>query len=87
MGFATRNNALMNIFAARISKAINVANGDYICESNLVRICAKEETTIISSNCKVGEGLLLPQGAIEYFQTEEGEVLTITGSVNISSIM
>lgn len=87
MGFASRNNSLMNIFSVKISKAINIINSDYICESNLIRICAKEETTIISSNCKSGDGLLLPQGTIEYFQTEEGEVLTITGSVNISSIM
>lgn len=43
--YATRDTSLTNILVTKIGKAVNVDNTDYVCESNLVRIVAKEETT------------------------------------------
>lgn len=87
MNRATRNNDLMNIFACKIGKSENIENSDYICKSNLTRIVAIETSiTIKSSFCKDTEGLILPQDSVEYFQTEEGEILTITGKANLTAV-
>ena len=83
---ATRNTSLTNISAVVIGKADDILNSDFICSSNLIRVVAIEESRIRSSNCSTGDGFLIPEGAIEYFQTKEGEILTIEGEVNISSI-
>lgn len=87
MNRATRNNDLMNIFAFKIGKSENIENSDYICKSNLTRIVATEASvTIKSSFCKDTEGLILPKDSVEYFQTKEGETLTITGKANLTAI-
>lgn len=85
---ATRNNDLMNIFASKIGKSENIENTTYNCKSNLTRIVAIDSyITIKSSFCQDTEGLILPQDNVEYFQTEEGEILTIEGKANITAII
>ena len=86
---ASRKTALTNILAVKIGKAVNVENGSFICESNMVRIAAIEDTYIKSSTFSLldsGAGFLIPQGTVEYFQTEQGEELTVNGSANLASI-
>ena len=84
---ASRNTALTNILATKICIANDITDTIYKCSSNLVRICAKTDVILKSSSNNIqGDGLYLPQGSIEYYQVEEGEILTITGTANLSSI-
>lgn len=73
--------------AGPICKGENITNSIYICKSNLIRVVAVEQTTLKTSKFNnEGDGILIPQGTIEYFKVEKGEILTISGSINISSV-
>lgn len=84
---ASRLKSLSNIIFTKVSIGKNITtSGTYTCRSNLVRIVAIEDTIIKSSEIQNGDGILLPKGMREFFQTDVGEILSFTGSVNVSSI-
>lgn len=84
---ATRDNDLTNITACRISIAKDISNTTFECKSNLVRIAAKTDITVKSSNFgSEGDGLFIPMSGVEYFQVNMGEIITIVGSANVASI-
>ena len=85
-GFAQRNMGLVGIPVSKIGVGVNIDSTAYICKTNLVRIYAKTELTIQKTTIHEGVGITMPAGSVEYFAVEEGDVLNIQGSANISSI-
>jgi hypothetical protein len=81
-GFANRNMSLFGITVGRIGIAYNVS-GDFECTSNLIRICASTKLILKSKKYHVGDGLILPEGAVEYFEVEKGDILNIEGTANV----
>lgn len=82
-------NLLLGKFCASIGKGYNLSVSDnFKCITNIVRICALENSYIKSSVCgEDSTGIYLPGGAIEYFKVNVNDVITIiSGSINISSV-
>ena len=82
-------NLLLGKLCASICEGFDLASGEtYTCTTNVIRVAAKEDTYIKSS--VFGEdatGIYLPGGAIEYFEVNINDIITvISGSINISSI-
>ena len=82
-GFANRNMSLFGITVGKIGIGYTVSDTQFECKSNLTRICAITELNVKSSKYSVGDGIVLPQGIVEYFETEQGEVLTIQGNAHL----
>ena len=81
-GFANRNMSLFGITVGRIGIGYNVS-GEFTCTSNLIRVCALDEVNLKCKKDHVGEGIVLPQGGVEYFEVEVGEIIVITGNANV----
>lgn len=74
-----------------MGEAVDIdSSNSYICESNVIRVAALEDT-YISNKTKFPQdsvGIFLPQGGIEYFKVNVGdEIICKSGSVNIYSIL
>lgn len=72
---------LQPIQVAMLNRSVDVANGTYTPRTNLIRVCAIEDTRIKIS--ATDTGVFLPKNTIEYFGVVPAITLTITGSVNI----
>lgn len=84
-----KTNLLLGKLCAGICEGFNKTSGQtHTCTTNVVRIAAKENSYIKSS--LFGEdttGIYLPGGITEYFQVNEGDVITVlSGEINISSV-
>lgn len=55
--------------------------------SGVVRLCALTDCRIwVGRPAKEGDGLFLPEGAVEYFKLDRGDVLEVEGTVNLTDI-
>lgn len=84
-----KTNLLLGKLCAGICEGFDLSSGEtHICTTNVVRIAAKANSYIKSS--VFGEdttGIHLPGGTTEYFQVNEGDVITVlSGEINISSV-
>ena len=86
---APKTNLLLGKLCAGICEGFDkTSNQTFTCTTSIVRIAAKENSYIKSS--VFGEdttGIYLPGGITEYFQVNEGDVITVlSGEINISSV-
>lgn len=82
-------NLLLGKLCSSIGEGFNKNTGEsFICNTNIVRIAAFSNTFIKSSVFNEDStGIYFPEGAIEYFKVNIGDIITVlSGSVNISSI-
>ena len=82
-------NLLLGKLCAGICQGFDLSSGEtHTCTTNVIRVAAKENSYIKSN--VFGEdniGIYLPAGAIEYFEVNVDDIITlISGSINISSI-
>lgn len=55
--------------------------------SGVVRLCAVTACRVWACRpAKEGDGLYLPEGAVEYFELLRGDVLEVEGTVNVTGI-
>ena len=84
-----KTNLLLGKLCAGICEGFDKTfNQTFTCTTNIIRVAAKEDTYIKSS--VFGEdvtGIYLPGNTTEYFQVNEGDVITVlSGEINISSV-
>ena len=72
---------LETIQVAMLTSSEDVINNIYTPKSNLIRICAIEDTRIKIS--ATDTGVFLPKNTVEYFGVIPGSSIEIAGSVNI----
>jgi len=71
-----------------IGLATDVANGTYTCVDEVIRITAITESRVwYRTTTKTGSGLFLPAGSSLDVSTKAGNVIEVTGSINISTYL
>lgn len=87
---SSRTTDIRYTICATLAKAITteVIDTEYTCQSNLIRVCAETDVYIKDKNIHdSSKGILLPKSSVEAFYVYEGEVLTIEGTANVTSIL
>ena len=71
-----------------IGVAADVTNGTYTCVDEVIRITAITESRVwYRTTTKTGSGLFLPAGSSLDVSTKAGNVIEVTGSINISTYL
>lgn len=86
---APKTNLLLGKLCAGICQGFDLSSGQtHICTTNVIRIASKENSYIKSSIFgKDTIGIYIPGGTTEYFQVNEGDIITVlSGEINISSV-
>ena len=71
-----------------IGLAADITNGTYTCVDEVIRITAITESRVwYRTATKTGSGLFLPAGSSLDVSTKAGNVIEVTGSINISTYL
>lgn len=83
--FAQRDLSVVGV-RGKIGIGENISDGNYECKTNFIRVYAKTDLILKNTKIHVGDGIELPKGFVEYFSVNEGDIIEIKGTANISSI-